>query len=77
MSLDRVQIVPYISFMNRLDWDLIDQAAQVLNVGKEARKKWRQRRSIPHRWRIAILKQTNGKVSVFEESQEPRTEAAE
>jgi len=63
--------------MNRLDWDLIDQAAQVLNVGKEARKKWRQRRSIPHRWRIAILKQTNGKVSVFEEPQERQTEAAE
>lgn len=36
-------------------WKVIDRSAEELGVAPEARKKWRQRRSVPHRWRLAIM----------------------
>jgi nicotinic acid mononucleotide adenylyltransferase len=34
---------------------LIDLLAAELGVSDEARKKWRQRGAVPHKWRLAIL----------------------
>jgi hypothetical protein len=36
--------------------DLIDSIAEALGVREPTRKKWLTRRSVPHRWRLAILK---------------------
>ncbi len=49
--------------MDERDWNLIDQAAKALGVGKEARKKWRQRKTVPHRWRLPLIAETDGKIS--------------
>lgn len=49
--------------MDERDWNLIDQAAKALGVGKEARKKWRQRNIVPHRWRLPLIRETDGKIS--------------
>lgn len=39
-----------------LNWDLVDQEAERLGVGREARKKWKQRATgVPHAWRIRIV----------------------
>ena len=35
--------------------DLIDGLAAELNVSVDARKKWRQRGAVPHKWRLPIL----------------------
>lgn len=35
-------------------WQFIDQTAEKLGVGADARRKWRER-GVPHKWRIPIL----------------------
>ena len=35
--------------------DVIDELAASLGVSPEARKKWRQRGAVPHKWRLPIL----------------------
>jgi len=37
------------------DWDFINSLAKAQGVSAEARKKWRQRGSVPHRWRLPLL----------------------
>ena len=36
--------------------ELIDKIARDLGVTFEARKKWRQRKCVPHRWRLPIIR---------------------
>ena len=39
-----------------INWKLIDDTAASLDVGYEARRKWRQR-NVPYKWRIAIAQE--------------------
>ncbi len=75
MSLDEGTICPYKEAMTTPNWDLIDQAAAALQVSAPARKKWRQRKAVPHKWRLPLIKQTNGKLTVFEETPESEMES--
>ena len=43
---------------------LIDRAAEAIGVSRESRKKWRQRNHVPHRWRLPLITQTGGLLSV-------------
>jgi hypothetical protein len=45
------------------NWTTIDAAAEALGVKHATRIKWRQRKSVPHRWRIPIIQHTGGVVS--------------
>lgn len=45
-----------------LDWDLIDRLAEKLEVEYWARRKWRQRQHVPHRWRLAIIAAARGSI---------------
>lgn len=47
------------------DWDFINEAGERLGASPEARKKWRQRRTVPPIWRIRIMNLT-GKAFVFD-----------
>jgi hypothetical protein len=46
-----------------IDWDLIEQAALQLGVTRFAVDKWRQRQTIPHKWRPHLVIKTGGMVS--------------
>jgi hypothetical protein len=48
--------------MNGIDWDLIEQLAQELGVTKHATAKWRQRKTVPHKWRLPIVLKSGGLV---------------
>lgn len=50
--------------MDCVDWTNIDTAARALGVREEALKKWHQRGSVPHKWRLAIIRQTGGLISI-------------
>ncbi|MGL5362628.1 MAG: hypothetical protein ACRDBH_07090 [Bosea sp. (in: a-proteobacteria)] len=41
-------------------WKHIDAIAERLGVKSEARRKWRERGAVPHRWRLPILQQGAG-----------------
>jgi hypothetical protein len=45
-----------------LDWEVVEDVATSLGVGPHALKKWRWRRSVPHRWRIPIIKASDGRI---------------
>jgi len=45
------------------EWDLILRAAESLGVSRQARAKWRQRQSVPHRWRPSIVTVTCGVIN--------------
>lgn len=47
---------------NHLDWDLVDRLAEELEVEYWARRKWRQRNHVPHRWRLAIIAAARGRI---------------
>ena len=36
-------------------WDQINEIGAALGANFEARKKWKQRRCVPHRWRLPII----------------------
>lgn len=36
-------------------WQIIDAIGAELGVGDEARRKWKKRGAVPHRWRLPIL----------------------
>lgn len=46
----------------KLDWDLIERIAGELGVTTHACTKWRQRNSIPHKWRLSIVLKSGGLV---------------
>jgi len=48
--------------MGGIDWDLIERLAQELGVTKHATAKWRQRQSVPHKWRLPIVIKSEGAV---------------
>lgn len=37
------------------DCQIIETLAKELGVHRETRRKWRERRSVPHRWRLPLL----------------------
>ncbi len=61
--LDELSNYQFMETQAHIDWSLIDRAAQALGVSEAARRKWKQRGSVPHRWRIALIQQTAGAVS--------------
>jgi hypothetical protein len=65
-DLTKGTICPYLRQMSKspLDWMLIDRAAEAIGVSRESRKKWRQRNHVPYRWRLPLITQTNGLLSV-------------
>lgn len=44
-------------------WMQIEAIAERLGVKPEARRKWRERGSVPHRWRLPILQAGAGIIS--------------
>lgn len=46
------------------DWDLIGAIAVSLGVGPRALEKWRERGSVPHKWRLPIIRASDGRVSL-------------
>ena len=51
-----------------LDWKLIAELGASLGVKPKALEKWRERGSVPHRWRPKIIRASEGALSweVFE-----------
>jgi hypothetical protein len=47
---------------NHLDWELVDRLAEGLAVEYWARRKWRQRNHIPHKWRLEIIRASRGRI---------------
>ena len=45
-----------------IDWDLIEKLAQELGVTKYATAKWRQRKTVPQKWRLSIVLKSGGVV---------------
>jgi len=43
-------------------WSAIEKAALSLGVRKDSVRKWRERGSVPHRWRLPIIVQTGGAI---------------
>ena len=48
---------------DRTNWPLIDLIAQRLGVKPDARRKWRQRGNVPHKWRLPIIMASGGNLS--------------
>lgn len=46
-------VSPIIGAMS--PWETIDRLGANLGVGDEARRKWRERGSVPHRWRLPLM----------------------
>jgi hypothetical protein len=46
-----------------IDWELVERAALQLGVSQFAIDKWRQRQSIPHKWRPQLVIHTGGVIS--------------
>ena len=46
-----------MSYMDNMSWSIIDEAAAHLGVSTDARRKWRERGRVPHRWRIPIIQE--------------------
>lgn len=44
-------------------WGMIDRAAAALGVKADNRRKWRERKSVPHRWRLPLIRETGGALS--------------
>ena len=61
--LDDLSNYRFMETQSHIDWSLIDKAARALGVSEAARRKWRQRGSVPHKWRIALIQQTAGAVT--------------
>lgn len=55
-----------------LDWSVLKQAASALGVTEKAFEKWRERKSVPHKWRLRINRWSKGRISLdaFEELDE-------
>lgn len=59
-----------------LNWELVKEAGRALGVREKALEKWWQRRSVPHKWRLPIIRQTQGRIPA-EAFEAPVEEAAE
>jgi len=49
-----------------IDWDLIDHLAEKQGVEYWARRKWRQRGHVPHKWRLAIIMASRGRIKPWD-----------
>jgi len=47
-----------------IDWDMIDTYAEWNGVSYWARRKWRQRNHVPHKWRIGLIWSSDGRISL-------------
>ena len=47
-----------------LDWELVEEIAESLGVLPRTREKWRERGSVPHKWRLPIIRASAGKFSL-------------
>jgi hypothetical protein len=61
-----------------LDWDLVDRAAEQLGVPYFTRRKWRQRNTVPYKWRLPLMIHTNGilHAALFEANDKRRKNVA-
>jgi hypothetical protein len=50
--------------MSEINWNLIDTYAELKGVSYWARRKWRQRNHVPHKWRWGLIMDSDGKISV-------------
>lgn len=50
---------------SHIDWNLIDTLAEQQGVSYWARRKWRQRNHVPHKWRWGIILDSDGRVSAM------------
>lgn len=48
--------------MTVVNWDLIENIAHELGVTKYATAKWRQRGTVPYKWRLSIVLKSEGKI---------------
>lgn len=46
-----------------IDWELVERAALQLGVSQFAIDKWRQRQTIPHKWRPQLILATAGGIT--------------
>jgi hypothetical protein len=60
--LDNLSYKPLMTSTNTT-WMQIEAIAERLGVKPEARRKWRERGSVPHRWRLPILQAGAGIIS--------------
>jgi hypothetical protein len=56
-------------------WHHIDVIAERLGVKLGTRRKWRQRGSVPHRWRLPILQASGGVILADDFIVPPRRKA--
>jgi hypothetical protein len=54
--------------MNDPQWKAVDTLAAELGVSAEARRKWRERDTVPHRWRLPILQRAAGRFEITAET---------
>lgn len=70
ITLPARQSVLIVARMSTFDnaWHLVDQAAAELGITPGARRKWRQRRTIPHKHRARLMQQfaTRGVIVSFD-----------
>jgi hypothetical protein len=63
ISVDLLDILSNPLGMSKsIDWDLIDYLAERQGVEYWARRKWRQRQHVPHKWRLAIIMASRGRI---------------
>lgn len=56
---------PYLSDMTskrNIDWELVERLAEGLGVDYWARRKWVQRKQVPHKWRLAMIAASRGAI---------------
>lgn len=61
---------------NHPKWQVVVDAARKRGAGDWAIRKWTQRNSVPPKWQIEIISETNGEVSLDDFNQVP-SEAAQ
>ena len=57
---------PRVMSKSLIDWDLIDRLAEKQGVEYWARRKWRQRQHVPHKWRLAIIMASRGRIKPWD-----------
>jgi hypothetical protein len=45
-----------------INWELVDRLAADLDVDYWARRKWQQRKHVPHKWRLALIAASRGAI---------------
>lgn len=50
-----------------IDWKLIEQSARALGVREKNLEKWRQRKSVPHKWRLPIIRHAGLSIDAFDD----------